>query len=309
MSNIQYFKNSSSYLIGKLTQAKYSIALSFFIVFTIMIECEITNASDSSLPIAKDFVESSELEDTVENPYKAVFRAGIGAGMRPNYRGASGINFSPSGVFSLTYLKLPYFERTKSEEEKRIGKQGFRLSPSFSFSGRRNSETSSRLEGLRPIDYVFELGVLLGYRYGDYEGYLFSRRGFGGHKGLHGQIGLRHYQDYSERLHYSVSPFLSVADTNYMHRYFSVTEQEVMESPYISEAYRAKGGLMSVGFGVDSTYDFSERVRGHLGFNLESFIGNAGKSPIIKDGNSLQLSGRIGLSYLITIELYDYLVE
>ena len=46
-----------------------------------------------------------------------------------------------------------------------------------------------------------------------------------------------------------------------------------------------------------------------LDFDLEKFIGSAGESPIINDGNSLQLSGRIGLSYLITIELYDYLVQ
>ena len=50
----------------------------------------------------------------------------------------------------------------------------------------------------------------------------FSRRGFGGHKGFHGNVGLRYYRDYSERLHYSVSPYISLADTNYMHRYFGV---------------------------------------------------------------------------------------
>ena len=114
-------------------------------------------------------------QDSIENPYKAVFRAGFGAGMRPKFRGASGINFSPSGVFGLTYLRLPYtLNRTKSEAEITEGRQGFKLSPSFSFSSRRNSETSERLEGLKPINYVFELGILVGYRLQNYEGYIYS---------------------------------------------------------------------------------------------------------------------------------------
>ena len=287
---------------------KLTTSIVFLVVITALLWSDTGFTTDFQSEIVPYLVEDAE-SDSVENPYKAVFRAGVGAGMRPKYRGASGINYSPAGVFSLTYLKLPYFEKINSEEEKLNGKQGIRISPSFSFSGRRNSETSARLEGLKPIDYVFELGILLGYRYNDYEGYFFSRRGFGGHKGFHGNVGLRYYRDYSERLHYSVSPYISLADTNYMHRYFGVTEQEVIESPFIDQAYDAKAGLKSIGFGFDSTYDFSEKVRGHLGFDLEKFIGSAGESPIINDGNSLQLSGRIGLSYLITIELYDYLVQ
>ena len=248
-------------------------------------------------------------QDSIENPYKAVFRAGFGAGMRPKFRGASGINFSPSGVFSLTYLRLPYFNRTKSEVEIKEGRQGFKLSPSFSFSSRRNSETSERLEGLKPINYVFELGILVGYRLQNYEGYIYSRRGFGGHQGFHGNFGLRFYHDYSDRLHFAVSSYISAADKNYMHRYFGVSEQEAIESPYIDQAYNADGGRKSIGIGLDSTYDFTDKVRGHLRFDLENFIGSAGESPIIEDGSSLQFTGRIGLSYLISIELYDHLFQ
>ena len=120
---------------------------------------------------------------------------------------------------------------------------------------------------------------------------------------------MRFYHDYSDRLHFAVSSYISAADKNYMHRYFGVSEQEAIESPYIDQAYNADGGLKSIGIGLDSTYDFTDKVRGHLRFDLENFIGSAGESPIIEDGSSLQFTGRIGLSYLISIELYDHLFQ
>lgn len=248
-------------------------------------------------------------EEVVENPYKFIFRAGAGVRMSPEFRGASQLRFAPTAVLGFTYLNLPYFWKLGSESESKEDKQGFGFFPSIALTSRGHTEEGQRLEGLRPIDLAFELGLSLGYRYDDFQLTFVSRRGFGGHKGYHAKMGLRYHHQFTDRLGFYGGPYISVADTNYMNRFFGVTEQEAKDSPNIDQAYEAQAGLRSAGLNLESSFDFTDKIRGHLGVDFENYLGDAATSPIVKNGNAIQISARIGLSYKITIELYDYLVR
>ena len=248
-------------------------------------------------------------EEVAENPYKFIFRAGAGVRMSPEFRGASQLRFAPTAVLGFTYLNLPYFWKLGSESESKEDKQGFGFFPSIALTSRGHVEEGEKLEGLRPIDLAFELGLSLGYRYDDFQLTFVSRRGFGGHKGYHAKLGLRYHHQFTDRLGFYGGPYISVADTNYMNRFFGVTEQEAIDSPNFDQAHEAQAGLRSAGLNLESFFDFTDNVRGHLGVDFENYLGDAATSPIVKNGNAIQVSGRVGLSYKITIELYDYLVR
>ena len=287
---------------------KYSIRLFVFVTPIVIIWCSSPHIANSQT-IKNDKVMEESEDVPVENPYKFIFRAGAGARMSPEFRGASKLRFAPTAVLGFTYLNLPYFWKLGSESESKEDKQGFGFFPSIALTSRGDGEANENLKGLRPINLAFELGLSLGYRYDDFQLTFVGRRGFGGHKGIHSKIGLRYYHDFTDRLHFYGGPYLSVADTNYMNRFFGVTEQETKDSPNFDEPFEAQAGLKSAGLNLESSFDFTDKIRGHLGVDFENYLGDASTSPIVKNGNAIQVSGRIGLSYKITIELYDYLVR
>ena len=287
---------------------KHSFQLFVFAASVVIIWCITPHIAYSQTLESDKIVEEVE-EVPVENPYKFIFRAGAGARMSPEFRGASNLRYAPTAVLGFTYLNLPYFWKLGSESESKEDKQGFGFFPSIALTSRGDGETNEKLEGLRPIDLAFELGLSLGYRYDDFQLTFVSRRGFGGHKGVHAKIGFRYYHAFTDRLLFYGGPYLSVADYNYLNRFFGVTEQEALDSPNFDQAHEAQAGLRSAGLQLESSFDFTDKIRGHLGMDFENYLGDAATSPIVKNGNAIQISARIGLSYKITIELYDYLVR
>ena len=304
---MRFFTAQTSYKFFRRLN-KQSIQFLLLIASITLIWCS-TSYFANSQTLEEDTVFKKDEKEVVENPYKFIFRAGAGARISPEFRGASRLRLAPTAVLGFTYLNLPYFWKLGSETESKEDAQGFGFFPSIALTSRGDGEASEKLEGLRPINLAFELGLSLGYRYDDIQLRFVSRRGFGGHKGIHARIGLRYYHDFTDRLKFYGGPYISVADTNYMNRFFGVTEQEAMDSPNFDQAHEAQAGLRSAGLNLESSFDFTDKIRGHLGVSFENYLGDAATSPIVKDGNAIQISGRIGLSYKITIELYDYLVN
>ena len=288
--------------------SKRSIQSILFVACVVAVWSNASNLAHSQILEEDKVIKESE-EEVVENPYKFIFRAGAGVRMSPEFRGASRLRFAPTAVLGFTYLNLPYFWKLGSESESKEDKQGFGFFPSIALTSRDHTEEGEKLEGLRPIDLAFELGISLGYRYDDFQLTFVSRRGFRGHKGYHAKMGLRYHHQFTDRLGFYGGPYISVADTNYMNRFFGVTEQEAKDSPNIDQAHEAQAGLRSAGLNLESFFDFTNKIRGHLGVDFENYLGDAATSPIVKNGNAIQISARIGLSYKITIELYDYLVR
>ena len=303
--HVQIHHNLSKYFSYFIKQKSQLFAI---VASVVAIWC-ITPHIANSQTLENEKVIEEVKEVPIENPYKFIFRAGAGARMSPEFRGASKLRFAPTAVLGFTYLNLPYFWKLGSESESKEDKQGFGFFPSIALTSRGDGEASENLEGLRPIDLAFELGLSLGYRYDDFQLTFVSRRGFGGHKGLHAKVGLRYHHDFTKRFHFYGGPYISVADTNFMDRFFGVTEQEALDSPNFDQAHEARAGLRSAGLQLESSFDFTDKIRGHLGMDFENYLGDAATSPIVKNGNAIQISGRIGLSYKITIELYDYLVR
>ena len=278
------------------------------ITLTTLLWSNTTFNAHAQTAVDNSVIEETE-EETTENPYKFIFRAGAGASMSPEFLGASKLQFAPTAVLGFTYLNLPYFWKLGSETESKEDAQGFGFFPSIALTSRGGGEASESLEGLRPINLAFELGLSLGYRYDDFQLTFVSRRGFGGHKGIHGRVGLRYHHQFTDRLRFYTGPYISAADTNYMNRFFGVTEQEVLDSPNFDQPFEAGAGLKSAGLNLESSFDFTDKVRGHFGMDFENYLGDVAASPIVENGNAIQIRARVGLSYKITIELYDYLVQ
>lgn len=168
---------------------------------------------------------------------------------------------------------------------------GFHISPSFNYIGARDADDDDRLEGLDEIDRAGELGVRLGYRFAGADAYATIRKGFGGHDGVVGNIGLRYTQPVSPRLSVTGGLEADYADAEYMGTYFGVTPEESLASGY--PVHDPEGGLKSATATLELRYQATEATAVLGRVQAERLMGDAADSPIVRDKD--QLSVGIGV--------------
>ena len=127
------------------------------------------------------------------------------------------------------------------------------------------------------------------------------RKGVNGHEGLVGSIALDHVWRDGDRYVFSIGPRVLASDGRFQRAYFGVDSAAALASGL--PAYRPDGGIYAVAAASGLAYQFSPRF-GLFGFaHYERLVGDAAKSPIIRDlGSRNQLSGGIGLSYTFTVK-------
>jgi outer membrane protein len=91
------------------------------------------------------------------------------------------------------------------------------------------------------------------------------------------------------------------SDAKYQRAYFGVDSDAALASGLPS--YRPSGGIHAVAAASGISYQFNPRF-GLFGFaRYERFVGDAGRSPIVRDlGSRNQLSGGLGLNYTFTVK-------
>jgi len=125
-------------------------------------------------------------------------------------------------------------------------------------------------------------------------------KGIGGHNGIVGSIGADQVWRDGDRYVFSVGPRLLFSDSRYQRAYFGVTPTASLATGL--PIYRPDGGIHAIAAATGLSYQFNPRW-GMFGFGrYERLVGDAGRSPIIREfGSRNQLSGGIGLNYTFTI--------
>jgi outer membrane protein len=126
-------------------------------------------------------------------------------------------------------------------------------------------------------------------------------KGLGGHDGLVGQIGVDQVWRDGDRYVFSIGPRLLFSNGRYQRAYFGVDPVAALATGL--PAYRPSGGVHGIALASGLSYQFNPRF-GMFGYaRYERLIGDAAKSPIVKElGARTQLSAGAGLSYTFTIK-------
>lgn len=161
------------------------------------------------------------------------------------------------------------------------GGDGFSFGPSFALVGERETPDDPALEGLNSIERAYELGAKARYRQGPVSAYAAMRRGFEGHEGLTGEVGMDYRTDLSDRVSLTSGVELGFANSDFTNTYFGVSPEEAAVSGY--SEYDAGGGLNSAAIKFQASYAVTEKtaVLGEVSYG--KLLGDAADSPIVQE--------------------------
>lgn len=225
-------------------------------------------------------------------------RLGVGGMVAPDYDGSDDYELKPWPIISLEFLRLPGLGEFGGPST------GFSIGPSFNVVGEREDSDNAALVGLGDVDMAIELGGKVGYETETFEVFAALRHGFGGHHGIVGDLGLNAILHPMDRLTVKAGPRASFADGDYFDTYFSVTPFQSAASGL--PVHDAGSGFKDVGLEAEITYDFTEKLRGHLEGGWSRLVGDAADSPIVAAaGDENQFHVGVGVSYRLDLDLFD----
>jgi outer membrane scaffolding protein for murein synthesis (MipA/OmpV family) len=241
-----------------------------------------------------------ESDDVAVPQRQFVIDLGLGASVGPRYDGSEDYLIQPVPIIGFSRVTLPVFGELGGPEAKR----GFFVFPTFDYIGSRESGDSDAIRGTQDVNWALAIGAGAGYRYDWWRVFAQADFGFNGYSGFRGQIGADVIAAPAERLSISVGPRLSWAANDYMDTYFSVSDSAAAASGGQLEAFQADGGLRSVGVASIASYALTDQVFLLGNLRYDRLIGDAGDSPIVKEGDANQLTLGFGVSYRFAFDVF-----
>lgn len=229
--------------------------------------------------------------DTSNDQY--VFDLGLGVMAKPSYPGSDEMIAVPFPIISVGKFFVPGVGEVIDADR---SPNKFSIYPSFDFNGRRDSSDSKELEGMKDVDWAFEAGLGLAYRHDWIRGFVELRQGFNGHTGQVADFGIDFIANPTEDLQLMVGPRARWGSDDYMKTYFGISAAEAPDTIY-KTPYDANAGFNSLGLAATASYALTEDITFHLRGGWDRLIGDAGDSPLVKEGSTDQFYGGAGLSY------------
>jgi MipA family protein len=229
-----------------------------------------------------------------------VLDLGAGVMAQPRYPGSDETIFVPYPLIAVSKFFLPgYGQIDESNSTRRLS-----IYPSFNYIGKRNSSDSNELEGLKDVDWALEAGIGISYRYDWIRGFAEVRQGFNGYSGQVAQFGIDLIGNPSEDLELRFGPRAGWGSANYMDTYFGISGSEAAASPLYDKAYKADAGFNTVGLAGSASYSLSDDWKLHALVGWDRLVGDAGNSPIVKEGSENQYYAGAGLTYRFAFDLF-----
>jgi len=214
------------------------------------------------------------------------FALGLGAGLSPEYPGASSYRLGPTGSFGVQHLVLPGGLGFGSPGARPLD-PGFGPTGSFRYLGVRDPADAPELAGTGRIGRTLELGGGLAHVTESSRVFGEVRRGFGGHRGWVADVGVDAILRPAQGLVLTAGPRAQWGHRRFVDTYFGVPAGAALP------AFSASGGLVSVGAELGAFHDFGTGwgVQGTLAWNR--LRGDAGRSPITRSGSRDQYEARL----------------
>ena len=228
-------------------------------------------------------------------------RVGLGGQFQPEFKGADGTELAPLFDIDIARGSNPF--RFEAPDDSfgisLISGNGFSAGPAANIEGsRKNSDVGA---AVGKVKTTIEAGAFAQYELGEnfrLRGELL--KGIGGHRGLTGSLGGDYIARDGDNYVFSVGPRLILANGRYQRAFFGVDAEAAAASGL--PLYRPDSGLQAVAIASGLSYQFSPKF-GMFGFGrYERLVGDAAKSPIIREyGSRNQLSAGLGLNYTFTV--------
>ena len=229
-------------------------------------------------------------------------RIGLGAQAKPEFYGGDKMEIGPmwdidiargDNQFSFEapddHLAIPV-----------ISKNGFAVGPVANIEWKRNDKDVGAPVG--DVKTTFEVGGFAEYKAMDSTRLRAElRKGINGHEGLVGHVGVDQIWRDGDKYVFSIGPRLLFSDAKYQRAYFGVTPTAALATGL--PAYRPDGGIHAAALASGLSYQFDNRF-GMFGYGRwERLLGDAGKSPIVREfGSRNQFSAGIGLNYTFNVQ-------
>ncbi len=228
-------------------------------------------------------------------------RVGAGAQLRPEYIGADDIELAPLFHINIARGTDPF--NFGAPDDKfgipLVSNDKFRFGPAGNIEGSRKDSDVGAAVG--KVKTTFEAGAFAEYLVGKSIRLRAEMlKGIGGHDGIVGSVGADQIWRDGDKYVFSIGPRVEFSDARYQRAYFGVTPAVALASGL--PVYRPSGGIHALALTSGASYEFNDRW-GLFGFaRYERLIGDAAKSPIVRQfGSRNQLSGGLGLNYTFTI--------
>ena len=229
-------------------------------------------------------------------------RVGLGAQLRPEFYGADKTEVAPLWDFDLAREGKQFrFEAPDDNFAiELIDKNGLAFGPVANIERSRKDKDVGAAVG--KVKTTIEVGAFAQYEPSDsfrLRGEI--RKGLGGHDGLVGSIGGDAIWRDGDNYVFSIGPRLLFSNARYQRAFFGVTPAAALATGL--PVYDPDGGLHAVGATSGLSYQFGPRF-GMFGYaRYERLVGDAAKSPIIRElGSRNQASAGVGLSYTFTVK-------
>ena len=229
-------------------------------------------------------------------------RVGLGGQLKPKFIGSDETRLQP--LFDLDLARgdneFPFEAPDDSFGIRLLSKGGFAIGPAANIQSKRKESDVGAPVGR--VKTTIEVGGFAEYQASDSIRIRADlRKGLGGHDGLVGSVGADYVWRDGDRYVFSIGPRALFSNARFQRAYFGVNSAAALASGL--PVYRPDGGLYAVAAASGLSYQFNPRF-GMFGYaRYERLVGDAAKSPIIRElGSRNQLSGGVGLSYTFTVD-------
>jgi len=222
-----------------------------------------------------------------------VLRGGVG--VAPAYFGSRKQKVGPDAGFSLEFARLPMGQSIGSDDPNATS-YGFAPRGSFRSISERSAKNSPELVGLNTVKTSVEIGMGLGYTQRNFEAYADVRYGVIGHNAFVGELGADLIMRPTQDLTVKIGPRVFLGSNKYAATYFGVPTATANYA-----AYSAKGGAISAGIELGTTYAINDDWGIDGALRWDKYTGSAKNSPIVTKGRNSGVSLRIGVTRRISL--------
>lgn len=235
-----------------------------------------------------------------EDDYRV--RIGLGGQIQPKFIGSDETQIRPLFDFDLARGTNPFpFEAPDDAFGiALVSEGGFKAGPAANIQSKRKESDVGAPVGR--VGTTIEIGGFAEYQVSDsFRLRADVRKGLGGHDGVIGSLGADFVARDGDKYVFSIGPRVLASNGRFQRAYFGVDSEAALATGL--PVYRPKSGIHAIGAASGLSYQFNNRF-GMFGYaRYERLVGDAAKSPIIRElGSRNQLSGGVGLSYTFNIK-------
>lgn len=225
------------------------------------------------------------------------FRAGLGAGIIPDYVGSNGHGFRV-----LPLLEVRYGDRLRIDggmlTYAAIKQGNLEAGPLLNLAFGRSEDRNPILRGIRDIDTVFETGAFVRYRTKAGLASIDFRQALGDGLGQSVRLTAGHGIFQKEKFAAIAAVRARWLSDSGMQRNFGITQADAATSEFGLPAFDANSGVSDVNLNLIGSYQISDRAR-FLGLvSFGQLFGDAADSPLVAGPNGSTFQTTVGFGFM-----------